>query len=89
MTYGVSPQSDYAARGIQFRGLETSFNAYRRGEPLGIEHGIQSALGDRRKLPRQQRCQLQQPLRAHLERGEVAAVFEVPPDFKKQEQKGD
>ncbi len=35
VTYGVSPQSDYSARGIQFRGLETSFNAYRRGEPLG------------------------------------------------------
>jgi UDP-N-acetylmuramate--alanine ligase len=35
VTYGVSPQSDYAARGVQFRGLETSFNAYRRGEPLG------------------------------------------------------
>ena len=35
VTYGVSPQADYSARGIQFRGLETSFNAYRRGEPLG------------------------------------------------------
>jgi UDP-N-acetylmuramate--alanine ligase len=35
VTYGTNPQSDYAARGIQFRGLETSFNAYRRGEPLG------------------------------------------------------
>ena len=35
VTYGVSPQSDYCARGIQFRGLETSFNAYRRGVPLG------------------------------------------------------
>jgi UDP-N-acetylmuramate--alanine ligase len=35
VTYGVSPQSDYSARGIQFRGLTTSFNAYRRGEPLG------------------------------------------------------
>src|SRR4051794_39285817 len=35
VTYGVSPQAEYAARGIQFRGLETSFNAYRRGEPLG------------------------------------------------------
>ncbi len=35
VTYGVSPQSDYSARGVQFRGLETSFNAYRRGEPLG------------------------------------------------------
>jgi UDP-N-acetylmuramate--alanine ligase len=35
VTYGVSPQADYQARGIQFRGLETSFNAYRRGQPLG------------------------------------------------------
>ncbi len=35
VTYGVSPQADYAARGIQFRGLETSFNAYRRGQSLG------------------------------------------------------
>jgi UDP-N-acetylmuramate--alanine ligase len=35
VTYGVSPQSDYSARAIQFRGLETTFNAYRRGEPLG------------------------------------------------------
>jgi UDP-N-acetylmuramate--alanine ligase len=35
VTYGVSPQADYSARGIHFRGLETSFNAYRRGEPLG------------------------------------------------------
>jgi UDP-N-acetylmuramate--alanine ligase len=35
VTYGVSPQADYAARAIQFRGLTTSFNAFRRGEPLG------------------------------------------------------
>jgi UDP-N-acetylmuramate--alanine ligase len=35
VTYGLTPQSDYSARGIQFRGLSTSFNAYRRGEPLG------------------------------------------------------
>lgn len=35
VTYGLSPQADYVAKGIQFRGLETSFNAYRRGEPLG------------------------------------------------------
>ena len=35
VTYGVSPQSDYSARGIQFRGLETTFNAYRRGQALG------------------------------------------------------
>ncbi len=35
VTYGVSPQADYSVRGIKYRGLETSFNAYRRGEPLG------------------------------------------------------
>ncbi|HEY4122489.1 MAG TPA: UDP-N-acetylmuramate--L-alanine ligase [Byssovorax sp.] len=35
VTYGVSPQSDYSARGVQFRGLETTFNAYRRGQALG------------------------------------------------------
>ncbi len=35
VTYGVSPQADYAVRGVQYRGLETMFNAYRRGEPLG------------------------------------------------------
>ncbi len=35
VTYGLNPQSDYSARGVQFRGLETSFNAYHRGRPLG------------------------------------------------------
>ncbi len=35
VTYGVSPQADYSVRGVRHRGLETSFNAYRRGEPLG------------------------------------------------------
>ncbi len=35
VTYGLNPQADYAARAIQFRGLETSFNAYRRGVSLG------------------------------------------------------
>ncbi len=35
VTYGVSPQADYSIRGVKHRGLETSFNAYRRGEPLG------------------------------------------------------
>ena len=35
VTYGLNPQSDYSARAIQFRGLETSFNAYRRGSSLG------------------------------------------------------
>jgi UDP-N-acetylmuramate--alanine ligase len=35
VTYGLNPQADYSARAIQFRGLETSFNAYRRGVSLG------------------------------------------------------
>ncbi len=35
VTYGVSPQADYSVRGVQYCGLETRFNAYRRGEPLG------------------------------------------------------
>jgi UDP-N-acetylmuramate--alanine ligase len=35
VTYGLSPQAQYAARNINFKGLSTSFVAYRRGEPLG------------------------------------------------------
>src|SRR6478735_1723755 len=35
VTYGLTPQAQYAARNINFRGLSTSFVAYRRGEPLG------------------------------------------------------
>ena len=35
VTYGLSPQADYSARALSFRGLLTSFVAYRRGEPLG------------------------------------------------------
>jgi UDP-N-acetylmuramate--alanine ligase len=35
VTYGLSPQADYHARGVRHRGLTTVFNAYRRGEPLG------------------------------------------------------
>jgi len=35
VTYGVSPQADYSVRGMQYRGLTTAFNAYRRGEPIG------------------------------------------------------
>src|SRR6478735_509608 len=35
VTYGLSSQAQYSARNIQFRGLSTSFVAYRRGEPLG------------------------------------------------------
>jgi UDP-N-acetylmuramate--alanine ligase len=35
VTYGLSSQAQYSARNISFRGLSTSFVAYRRGEPLG------------------------------------------------------
>jgi UDP-N-acetylmuramate--alanine ligase len=35
VTYGLSPQADYSAKGIAQRGLETHFKAYKRGEPLG------------------------------------------------------
>jgi len=35
VTYGLSPQADYHARAIQFRGLSTTFVAYKREEPLG------------------------------------------------------
>jgi UDP-N-acetylmuramate--alanine ligase len=35
VTYGMSPQADYSARGVRYRGMSTAFNAYRRGEPLG------------------------------------------------------
>lgn len=35
VTYGLSPQADYHARAIQYRGLSTSFIAYRRDESLG------------------------------------------------------
>ena len=34
-TYGVSARADYSVRGSHHRGLQTVFNAYRRGEPLG------------------------------------------------------
>lgn len=35
VTYGLSSQAQYSARNISFRGLSTSFVAYRRGVPLG------------------------------------------------------
>src|SRR5215470_10366849 len=35
VTYGLSPQADYYARSLNFRGLRSSFVAYRRNEPLG------------------------------------------------------
>lgn len=35
VTYGISPQADYSARGVQVQGVSTSFDAFRRGEPLG------------------------------------------------------
>ena len=35
VTYGLSPQADYFARSLNFRGIFTSFVAYKRGQPLG------------------------------------------------------
>jgi UDP-N-acetylmuramate--alanine ligase len=35
VTYGFSPQADYHARGVEMKGLSSSFVAYRRSEPLG------------------------------------------------------
>jgi UDP-N-acetylmuramate--alanine ligase len=35
VTYGVSRQADYQARGARFEGLATHFEAFRRGERLG------------------------------------------------------
>jgi UDP-N-acetylmuramate--alanine ligase len=35
VTYGISSQATYSARNINFRGMSTSFAAYRRGESLG------------------------------------------------------
>jgi UDP-N-acetylmuramate--alanine ligase len=35
VTYGLSSQAAYSARNINYKGLSTSFVAYRRGEPLG------------------------------------------------------
>ena len=35
VTYGLSPQADYAARAVSFRGTTTAFMAYRKGTPLG------------------------------------------------------
>src|SRR6185369_334564 len=35
VTYGVSAQADYSAKGISYRGLHTSFQVHKRGEPVG------------------------------------------------------
>jgi UDP-N-acetylmuramate--alanine ligase len=35
VTYGVSRQADYRARGVRFEGLATYFDAFRRSEALG------------------------------------------------------
>jgi UDP-N-acetylmuramate--alanine ligase len=35
VTYGLSPQADYSARHITYQGLQTSFEVYREGKPLG------------------------------------------------------
>jgi UDP-N-acetylmuramate--alanine ligase len=39
VTYGLSPQADYSARALSFRGTTTSFVAYKKGAPLG-EFGV-------------------------------------------------
>jgi UDP-N-acetylmuramate--alanine ligase len=35
VTYGVSHQADYRARNVQFNGLSTAFDVYRRGDRFG------------------------------------------------------
>jgi UDP-N-acetylmuramate--alanine ligase len=35
VTYGVSPQADYSARNVAFHGLQTTFDVFRQGRPLG------------------------------------------------------
>ena len=35
VTFGLSPQADYSARGLSFAGIHTHFRAYRRNESLG------------------------------------------------------
>lgn len=35
VTYGLSPQADFSGRVVSFRGLDTTFLAFHRGEPLG------------------------------------------------------
>src|SRR5262245_29400094 len=35
VTYGISAQADYCAKAIRYAGLHTSFQAFKRNEPLG------------------------------------------------------
>jgi len=35
VTYGISAQADYCAKAIRYSGLQTSFQAFKRAEPLG------------------------------------------------------
>jgi UDP-N-acetylmuramate--alanine ligase len=35
VTYGISPQANYWARGVRYNGTITTFNAFRRNQPLG------------------------------------------------------
>jgi UDP-N-acetylmuramate--alanine ligase len=51
VTYGLSPQATYWAKGLRFEGTSTFFSAYRRDEPLGEfavrmpgEHNVQNTL---------------------------------------------
>jgi UDP-N-acetylmuramate--alanine ligase len=38
VTYGLSPQADYSARGVEFEGTSARFSTFRRGESLGQFH---------------------------------------------------
>jgi len=51
VTYGLAAQADYSARSVEVDGLSTTFDLYRRGEPLGAcrvgmpgEHNALNAL---------------------------------------------
>ena len=35
VTYGVSAQADYSAKAIRYSGPRTSFQAFKRGDPIG------------------------------------------------------
>jgi UDP-N-acetylmuramate--alanine ligase len=35
VTYGVSTQADYSAKAIRYNGMRTTFDAFKRGEPIG------------------------------------------------------
>ncbi|MDH5761534.1 MAG: UDP-N-acetylmuramate--L-alanine ligase [Nitrospinota bacterium] len=40
ITYGLVSQGDYTARNIRVKGLDTQFNVFYQGEPLGTIHSV-------------------------------------------------